>query len=86
MDDSEAAVDSAARVHGDTPNWSFHVQDYVQKALPKADLLVSRATLLVGTPVNLGLILKRGRSCDVKTRALLFLTTLLSLVMKLHVL
>ncbi|CAL8471067.1 g10609 [Coccomyxa elongata] len=46
VDDSEAAVDSAARVHGDTPNWSFHVQDYVHKALPRADLLVSRAALL----------------------------------------
>lgn len=55
MDSSEAAIDSAARVHGDTPNWSFHVQDYVHESLPKADLLVSRAALLVGTPLNYAL-------------------------------
>ncbi|BDA45332.1 hypothetical protein COCOBI_07-1190 [Coccomyxa sp. Obi] len=46
VDDSEAAIESAESVHGDTPNWSFQVQDYVHRSLPNADLLVSRAALL----------------------------------------
>ncbi len=52
MDEHDAAIDSAARMHGDTPNWSFHVQDYVHESLPKADLLVSRAALLVDPPLH----------------------------------
>ncbi len=47
VDDSEEAINSAVRVHGKTPKWSFHLQDYVRGDLPQADLLGSRAALLV---------------------------------------
>ena len=47
VDDAKEAISSAKSKHGDTPNFSFHQKDYVHVDLPKADLLVSRAALLV---------------------------------------
>ena len=49
VDDSQEAIDSAISVHGKTPLWSFQLQEYVHADLPKADLLVSQAALLVRT-------------------------------------
>lgn len=50
VDSSERAVDSAGRELGDINLWSFHVMDYLHDDLPRADLLVSRAALLVSSP------------------------------------
>lgn len=77
MDEHDAAIDSAARMHGDTPNWSFNVQDYVHESLPKADLLVSRAALLVDptTPLPRSCMCGKGRA--VKSQCLLLLIKML---------